>query len=310
MKKIKLKNQTVLMEDFSIKKLTDQHLPYTDKDPVAIESFEPTDENGVILFTYKGKKYFHPVLACEAAFTLLNLYRRTGKKAYLERTEKFAERLVKDSITNGQVRLLPYYFSFYLHNSVKEEDMMTAPWFCAMAQGEALSFLVRLFKITKNESYLNYADQIFNGLLQLKGQSQQWVSLVDENGFLWLEEYPLEQPSHALNGFIFAIIGLYEYFLVRKSQLSERVLKACLTTVKRNIDQFRRPGDISFYCLGHRVQSEKYHQVHINQLEILYQITGDIFFQEKAHQFLKDGKNLLRKVRKCFLILKNLLARS
>lgn len=61
-----------------------------------------------------------------------------------------------------------------------------------------------------------------------------------------------------------------------------------LQTIKENIYRFRVEDDISYYCLSHRIQSEYYHNIHVNQLETLYNITGDPAFSLWSSLLKKD----------------------
>ena len=68
----------------------------------------------------------------------------------------------------------------------------------------------------------------------------------------------------------------------------EKILNASLTTLKDKITEFRVPAGISYYCLKHKVQSSKYHSIHIKQLNIIFKITGDSYFKQMADNFYSD----------------------
>ena len=87
------------------------------------------------------------------------------------------------------------------------------------------------------------------------------------------------QPyDHTLNGFMFAIFGLYDYYELTKSDTVKDILRATLTTIKYNIYDYRVEDDISYYCLRHNIQDPFYHKIHIAQLKYLTNITGDSYF--------------------------------
>jgi hypothetical protein len=61
-----------------------------------------------------------------------------------------------------------------------------------------------------------------------------------------------------------------------------------IRTVAETFSEFRVPGDVSYYCLKHEVQSEKYHGIHIEQLRSLAEITTGGQFREMAATLESD----------------------
>ena len=123
----------------------------------------------------------------------------------------------------------------------------------------------------------------------LKGNTDDiWVSCVDSNGNLWLEEYPRDLPALTLNGKNFAIFGVYDYYRVTKNTIALKVLRAAITTIKTNIYKYRNENDLSWYCQKHRIKDSGYHLVHIEQLETLYKITDDTLFLKMSKKFKGD----------------------
>lgn len=168
---------------------------------------------------------------------------------------------------------------------------MTSPWFSGMAQGEALSAFSRLAQITGENKYKDIADRVFASFLHTPVAGNvvdPWVATVDDDGHYWVEEYPRNPPAHTLNGKIFAIWGLYEYYQLTEKEDVKYITQAAITTVLEYIDEFRVPEQVSYYCLDHKVQSEKYHRIHINQLSKLYDLTGRSKFSKYASLLRSD----------------------
>jgi len=84
---------------------------------------------------------------------------------------------------------------------------MRAPWISALAQGLAISLLVRAHHATGGQAYLDAA-------LAALGPFAHTVDdggVVDDwEGRPWYEEYPVPGALHVLNGFEFALIGLHD----------------------------------------------------------------------------------------------------
>jgi hypothetical protein len=84
-----------------------------------------------------------------------------------------------------------------------------APWVSGMAQGQALSLLVRVWRITGDDAYLDAGRKAlasFSVPVEEGGVLRVW------RGHPFYEEYPTtERPTLVLNGFLFALVGLHDY---------------------------------------------------------------------------------------------------
>jgi rhamnogalacturonyl hydrolase YesR len=206
---------------------------------------------------------------------------------FADAAERITDALVDAAREADGGLYVPYTYDFALHGN--EDLTMTAPWYSGMAQGLLLSSFTRLHRWTGAERYRDLADRTFRSLVPARDGSRPdpWVSHLAD-GHYWIEEYPVDPPPHTLNGKLFAIYGLYEYWRATGGDDAERLLRAALTTVDDRIAAYRVPGDLSYYCLGHRAQIEKYHAIHVGQLGKLYRMTGHDPFRRMAAQFRAD----------------------
>lgn len=88
-----------------------------------------------------------------------------------------------------------------------------------------------------------------------------------------LEEIPLEPPNTILNGWIFALYGLYDYLLEAKDQDGgntqvDESLQASLRALLATLPQFNA-GFWSYYDTSGNLASPFYQQLHIAQLKAL-----------------------------------------
>ena len=236
-------------------------------------------------FLVSGQESVHPGNMAILGISSLNNYFASGDAGFLEDAETVAENLRENSVMVNGARLFYYDFAFNLHDG---PDVMTPPWYSCYAQGLALAFFSRLYEFTGDAGHLETASQINASFLLKKGESDIWITSV-ENNETWFEEYPLENPSHVLNGMIAGIFGLYEYFLNTRDPGVAELLGKAISTIKNHAYDYRRPGELSYYCLGHRVVvGVEYHQTHIKYFDLLCLITGDAFFQKAADDFQDD----------------------
>lgn len=253
-----------------------------------LQSFDdyPQDEEGVILFTYDGLEYYNPVQVAQRGIWFGDNYRRTGDARYLERSEAHANRLIADAVEVEGALYLPYRFDFRLHGN--KAQVMRAPWYSGMGQGQALSLFLRLHEWTGRAVYREAADGLMKSFLRLHGDGEPSVARLDCEGYYWIEEYPMEVSTKTLNGFIFGIYGVYEYWRVTGNEEAERLVLASLATLKRYLPEFRDPGSPSYYCLKHRAKYPRYHSIHIAQFRYVHRFTQDPYFKQMADQFATD----------------------
>ena len=253
----------------------------------------PPLSNGTAIV--RKKAVFQPVTFARRGIDFLEIYQSQHDPRFLSDSKSLMNQIVKNSTLDAHnARWLSYQFDFALHSD--QANTIHAPWYSAMAEGLALSLSSRLYSITGNDLYLKEADSFFNALANIKpikAAGSVGVSFVDENSYLWLEEYSGDvAPMRVINGHIFAIFGLADYWKVTRSSKCEQIIKGASSTVLHYFDGYRNPGTISWY--GMRVQdnphamSAKYHKIVTGQFRSLASITGDATFSKKAELLYQD----------------------
>lgn len=279
----KITKPSYKIDEFKIIKLNDNEKPFVWDTVTSLQPDFPTDKDGVILYL---DKYYHPVQIANTGLVYLDSFQKTNNQEYLQRAEKYANKLKEISIVHDGAIYFPYTNDFALHDL--DNDIMKAPWYSGMAQGEALSLFTRLDEITNNKEYLKTAQKIFKSFTNYRGSHNPWTVLIDKDGYYWIEEFPKDESDDTLNGFIYGLYGVYDYYELTKSDEARKVFQGSLTTLKHYLPEFRNPGGISYYCLKHKKQNADYHKKHIIQLNMLYSMTGDEYFKQMADNFYAD----------------------
>lgn len=252
--------------------------------------YSPQEAKALELEYYEQPGEIHPVQSARTLLKLCQCVKTEDTSVMREAARRYAELLVQSGTADEAGNLFfPYEFKFPVHGN--EDEMLTDPWYSAMAQGIALSAFARLYHYTHTEWYLDIADQLYGSLAKVvstPSSKDLWVTVEDDVGRIWLEEYPLEPPAHTLNGKIFSIYGLYEYWCVTQNSSVAAFTRDAIRTVAETFSEFRVPGDVSYYCLKHEIQSEKYHGVHIEQLRALAEITTGGQFRDMAETLESD----------------------
>jgi len=271
---------------FDLVDLPWDRLPWTSDPPQALTPSPPVDDKGISLFRWiDGGLYYRPGSVAINGMKRIDAFRDTGDRAQLEQALVQADHLRGMALEKDDAWWLPFWFDY-------PPEGLEAPWFNAMSQGLALSFFVRLHRVTGDATHLEAAEKIFQSYRRLgrktAGPQRPWVAFVADGGYLWLEHYPNAKPNHVLNAHLHSLIGLYEYWQHTRSPEARQLLEGALTTMRDRAASYRREGKVSLYGLRSRTNHYKYHQVHIWQLRLLTRMTGDPFFGELADGLAAD----------------------
>jgi hypothetical protein len=260
-------------------------LPNTKFDSISANKFiPPFDTDSIEMFQYRNMVSYHPVYLSQRARVFINAYIDSNNEKYLIRAKKYARKLMEISKVHKNAIYAPYMFRYSVHSD--SSYTFEVPWFSGMAQGEMLTIFIRLYNITKRKEYLEISYRLLNSLFYLKDKDEIWISRIDTNNYFWIEEYPHNEfPGQTLNGFIYSIFGIYEFYKTTNEPSALQLYEICLTTLKHYLPDYNNDSG-SYYCLGHKWQaSQAYHNLHKNQMDELYNITGDSFFITMKNEF-------------------------
>ena len=168
--------------------------------------------------------------------------------------------------------------------------ILPAGWHSAMAQGHALSVLTRAYHLTNDSRFVRAAQKSLNLFTLLARDGGVKNQLF---GFDWFEEYPTTPGSFVLNGFMYSLIGLYDFSTVKGfGNESAALFQSGLTSLRTFLPLYDT-GSGSVYDLRHlglksapNIARWDYHAVHIYLLKWLYTITNDPFFNEVADRWI------------------------
>lgn len=276
---------------FELVDLPYDHLSFTNEQPPGLPPVTPADAEGIPLFRWRdGRWYVRPGSVAINGLKRIDAYRDTGDRRQLEQALVLARYVRRTRLERADAWWLPFWFDYF-------PESLKAPWFDAMSQGLALSFFVRLYRVTGDERHRKAADAIFASFERLgprqeegrKVPSRAWVAYVDERDNLWLVHYPRVRPDHVLNVHLHALNGLYEYWQLTRSPDARQLLEGALTTMRERAGQFRRLGRVSVYGMRSRTNHFRYHEVHVWQLRLLGRMTGDPWFTQLSIALASDA---------------------
>ena len=243
----------------------------------------PFDASGIPQLDYHGHigLQYNPIAIAQYGLGNYNLWRQTADPA------RHAKFLLTADWLCSHLELNSHGLAVWNHHFDWEyRDTLKSPWYSGLAQGQGISLLVRAYKESGDPRYLDAARRAFASFQHPIDKGG--VAFTDESGDLWFEEYIVSPPTHILNGFIWSLWGVYDYFLATGDSAAQELFSRGVRTLLHNLDRY----DLGFWSLyeqsGTRlpmVASSFYHQLHIVQLRVMRRLTGEDMFGRIADRW-------------------------
>ncbi len=170
--------------------------------------------------------------------------------------------------------------------------------YSSMTQGEGASLLLRAYNETGNEKYFSGAKRAVYFMI-IPIEEGGTAKYLDDNIYLYEYTYaPL-----ILNGWIFSYWGLRDYCIVSSDQEILNICNKTLETIIRKLPEFDL-GYWSKYDDGKIICSPFYHDLHIAQMKVMFDLTQVEIFNQYAvlwEGYKHNGWNRIKSlVVKCF----------
>ncbi len=252
------------------------------------------NKKGVPLRQYinKSKPVINPTTICSYALTMYELWLIEKKEHWCQKFIIQAEWLASNQqsrqIKDRNFGVWEYNFDGFYN--------LKAPWCSAMAQGQAISVLVRAAILTQKEWYLQVAERALPVLvIPIK---QGGLCTYNSKDLIFFEEYPTGSPPHVLNGFIYTLWGLWDLFKLNGNKDAKFLFEAGIESLRYRLEEYDS-GFWSFYdCASPpNIASYLYHTLHIAQLNALAKQTGINAFYEVANRWQMYQQNYLCRFR-------------
>ena len=204
---------------------------------------------------------YQPTTISQYGLVQWNAYLRTGENRYKQAFMAQADWLATQAVC------LANDMSGWLFPFPWPDFYASRPWLSCLAQGNAISVLVRAYQLTGNENYLTVArravrtfeiDIVDGGVRSSVGESS-----------IFFEEVAVNPSAHILNGFIFGLLGLYDYVAVTKDEHISALIQRSHATMHVLIDKFDRGYWSGYDLLKRHLATYYYHDLHVVQLKAL-----------------------------------------
>lgn len=242
---------------------------------------QKNDSNIPVFKTERGNEIFFPIEIFQYGLGAYDLFLLEKENTMLKKFKA----CVDWAVINQQVDGAWSCFFF---------DSPDAPY-SAMAQGEGASLLVRAYLAFNDCKYLSAATKATE-YMQIpieKGGTTKYVG--DE---VYLKEFT-HKPT-VLNGWIFSLFGLYDYLKVKTDEKTKDIYTRSIQTIAKHLVDFDN-GYWSKYNRESMLASPFYHHLHIAQLKVLYDITGEEIFNDYSRKWHDYSNKSFNRV-KAFII--------
>jgi heparosan-N-sulfate-glucuronate 5-epimerase len=259
------------------------------------------DAGGIPMLDYHGiiGLQYNPIAIAQWGLANYNLFCQTNEEIRWTKTLRAADWLVANLEENSRgLWVWNHHFDWDYRDTLK------APWYSGLAQGQGISLLLRAHAGSGNEKHQRAAEQAFVALTRPISEGGVLFEGAEQN--LWIEEYLVDPPTHILNGFMWALWGVFDYWLARADPSAKTIFDRGVQTLVQNLPRF----DTGYWSLyeqsGTRLKmlaSPFYHRLHIVQLRVMSVMTGDPRFTAVAERW--EGYSLRRSNRTRALVEKS-----
>lgn len=236
--------------------------------PVDIAQFfaTPFTLDAIGIPKYGNPPGYHPTSIAQFALIHWNQYFGTNDECHREAFLKQAFWLVehKSNISDDAVG---WPISF------PHPDIPTkGPWLSALTQGIAISVLLRAYQLTHLEVFFEVARRAVHTFEQdiLDGG----VSTPILNEGIFFEEVAIYPAAHMLVGFVFALLGLYDYLAVTEDTHVRELVHRGHATLDELLDEF----DAGFWTytdlLQRRLATPSHFALQVALIEALARYSG------------------------------------
>ncbi len=218
-----------------------------------------------------GKQYNYTYIAYWALANLQQ-YLKNKDEHFKQVFLKQAEWLRFNCLEIGKSFIVwPVKFDWNLYG-----QWLRSPWVSCMDQGLVMSVLVRAYQLTTDKTYLDLA---------VKAVNFYDVS-VEDNGFMaqfkpghtYYEMFPVWPFSKIMDGFAFALMGLYDVYLTSGDNKSKELFDKGTETLAQNLSFWNFNGYWSRFGRFY-LSPPWYHKINYCWLNIFYAITKDERFK-------------------------------
>ncbi|HEY1834002.1 MAG TPA: D-glucuronyl C5-epimerase family protein [Solirubrobacteraceae bacterium] len=226
---------------------------------------------GIPLVNYETFVAFNPVTTAQYGLANYSLWIAYGERSRLEAAETAGRWLIHREEPNGG---LPYGFPWTPAGST---ETLAPGWMSALAQGQTVSLLERLYHHSHEAIYRHGIQQALRPLSTLGSRGLERHYL----GGTYFEEYPTKTVNFSMNGDAQTLLGLYD--IANLFPVAEKLFKEGARTLAHDLPMFDSGKGYSLYSIAWPYHPPPgYDPLIQDELRLLGAITGNHVFDHYA----------------------------
>jgi len=203
-------------------------------------------------------------------------YHNTGDESYKRRGLYLADWLLENATyrDNGNFVVWVYDYPWPPYE-------LKSGWTGSLNQATIIKALSFAYLYSKEEKYKNMIDKSLNAFeVDVKEGGLKIIRQDEGTYYVWYPEYAKDNPPYVLNGFITVLIRLREYYLISTDKKAEKLYLEGLVSLDHYLPDYDAGDKKSYYDALGNIANDHYHEMHVAQLDSLYQYTKNPIFKE------------------------------
>lgn len=241
-----------------------------------------------------NKKIFFPGTIFQYGLGLYDLYIETNEKKYIDQFIKIAKWTIENQKSTGIWDCLKV-----LGDKIHQNQS-------SMCQSQGISVLMRAYAYTNNDEYLLSAQKAVE--IMIKTPEEGGTCYISEDEYIF-QEYVSNENQSVLNGWIFSIFGLYDYYLTTKDNKIKNIIDKTVITLEKKVHLYDRKYWTSYDLVG-TIASPAYHDLHIKLLNVMYDIFEKEEFKKYADKWKKYQSRKINVILAMLIKLKQKLSKN
>lgn len=203
-------------------------------------------------------------------------YHNTGNESYKKRGLYLADWLLEHATyrDNGNFVVWVYDYPWPSYD-------LKPGWTGSLNQATIIKALTFAYLYSGDNKYTDMIGKSLNAFdVEVKDGGLKILREDKGKIYVWYPEYAKENPPYVLNGFITVIIRLREYYLITTDKKAEKLYQEGLVSLEHYLPDYDAGNKKSYYDALGNLANDHYHEMHVAQLDSLYQYTKNPIFKE------------------------------
>ena len=255
------------------------------------------DEKGIMMYDYGRNigKVYNPLIIAQGGQKyhqdyLIDSNDNKSKEYFLNTADWLVNHAEEKEFNGIRYSLWAYHFPWPFYKG------LNPPYSSALAQSAGIQILIWAHSMTGDKRYLDAADKAFGSFLVdydkggviSEGEIKDNKSEVNTGNSIFLQEIakPGYPKTYVLNGHIFSLIDIWNYYEYTHNENASIVFNKGLKALKDNLWRYDTNKWSYYDQIGH-LASTGYQKIHVEQLAKLYRITDEPLLKDYSDKFAR-----------------------